>query len=80
MDRGDLPNNFWIHVTVVMCHDVAHTAHLTKGNVRKGLFGFFIQMSSRLSNDFNPPDDRVLVLLVGAERHFSGVLDIGDNQ
>ena len=80
MDRRDVPNNFGVHVTVIVCHDVAHTTHLAKGKLGEGLFGFFIQMSRRFSYDLNSPDDRILFLLIGAEGRFRSVLDIGNNE
>jgi len=74
MNRGDLPNNPRIHVAVVVGHNVAHAAHLAKGKLRQGLFGLFIQMGRRFSNDFNPPDNRILFLLIGAECHGGGLV------
>jgi hypothetical protein len=39
MHGGDLPDDLQIHVGIIMCHYVTHTAHFSKGKFADSLAG-----------------------------------------
>ncbi len=73
---GDLPDDPQIYVCIVMCHDVAHAAHFSKGEFGDGLPGRRGQMRRGLADDFNASDHGVLFLLVSAEIGLGRVSDV----
>lgn len=80
MNGRNAPDDLRVHVAVIVGHNVAHNTHLAKRKLREGVPGFFGQMGNGFSNDFDPPDNSILFLHVGAECGFRGALDIGGNE
>ena len=67
MDRGDLPYDVHINVGVIVGDDVSHPSHFPKRQFRNGAPGLFVQVGGGFTDDFDPPDHRILFLRVGPE-------------
>lgn len=67
MDRGDLPYDVHIKVGVIVGDDVSHPSHFPKRQFRNGALGLFVQVGGGFTDDFDPPDHRILFLRVGPE-------------
>ena len=80
MDRGDLPYDVHINVGVIVGDDVSHPSHFPKRQFRNGAPGFFVQVGGGFTDDFDPPDHRILFLRVGPEIRLGCVLHIRCDQ
>ena len=49
VDGRDLPHDVQIHVRVIVCHDVAHAAHLAERQLGNGLPRGLAQVSGRVT-------------------------------
>jgi hypothetical protein len=70
---------FEIHVTVVVGDDLPHATHLTEGDLRKECFGFGRKSAGGLTDDFETPKNRILLLGVRHESFVLHVLKIAPN-
>lgn len=80
MDRGDLPYDVHINVGVIVGDDVSHPSHFPKRQFRNGAPGLFVQVGGGFTDDFDPPDHRILFLRVGPEIRLGCVLHIRCDQ
>ena len=60
--------------------DVSHPSHFPKRQFRNGAPGLFVQVGGGFTDDFDPPDHRILFLLVGPEIRLGCVLHIRCDQ
>ena len=76
----DLPYDVQVNIRIVMCHDVAHAAHLAEGQFGHRLPGGLAQMGRRFTDDFDAAHYGILLLDVGAETVFGGVADVAGDE
>ena len=68
--ESDLPNDFQIDVGIIVSHNVAHAPHFSEGKLGNCLAGRLSQVSRGLSNNFEAPNHRILLLTVGQKIGF----------
>jgi hypothetical protein len=59
---GDFPDDLQIDVGIVVCDNIAHTAHFAKGEFWDGPAARLGYVGRGLTDDFNTPDDGVVSL------------------
>lgn len=77
---GHLPDDLEIHVSVVMCDDVAHATHPSEGKVWYRSAGGFRKVRCCFPDDLDPTNYRILLLPIDVERCCCRVLDVGSDE
>ena len=68
--ESDLPNDSQIDVAIIVSDNVAHAAHFSEGKLGDCLAGGLSQVSRGLSDNFEAPNYRILLLTRGQKIGF----------